>query len=45
MKYILKIVVLGLLVLACVQARAQDSGYDVFNPISKYLRMGAGTEL
>lgn len=45
MKYILKIVVLGLLVLACVQARAQDSGYDVFNPISKYLRMGDAEKL
>ena len=45
MKYILKIVVLGLLVLACVQARAQDSGYDVFNPIAKYLAKGDADRL
>lgn len=31
--------------LSCVKVSAQDSGYDVFNPISKYLAMGDADKL
>ena len=31
--------------LSCVKVSAQDSGYDVFNPIAKYLAMGDADKL
>ena len=31
--------------LSCVRASAQDNGYDVFNPIAKYLSMGDADKL
>ena len=31
--------------LSCVKASAQDTGYDVFNPISKYLALGDADKL
>lgn len=45
MKYILKCFILVFLMLAVRQAHAQESGYDVFNPISKYLRLGDAEKL
>lgn len=32
-------------ILSCVKVSAQESGYDVFNPISKYLAMGDADKL
>ena len=31
--------------LSCVKVSAQDSGYDVFNPIAKYLALGDADKL
>ena len=31
--------------LSCVRVSAQDTGYDVFNPISKYLALGDADKL
>ena len=31
--------------LSCVKASAQDTGYDAFNPISKYLALGDADKL
>ena len=32
-------------VFSCAEAAAQESGYDVFNPIAKYLAMGDADKL
>lgn len=45
MKYIFNCVVTAFLLLGGVSAFAQDNGYDVFNPISKYLRLGDAEKL
>ena len=45
MKHILKGIVVALMLLSGRVLLAQDSGYDVFNPISKYLSQGDAESL
>lgn len=40
-----KVTVLALTVLTCVGVSAQEKGYDVFNPIAKYLAKGDADRL
>ena len=44
-RYITGILVAAAAILSCVKVSAQESGYDVFNPISKYLAMGDADKL
>ena len=44
-RYILSVLAASVALLSCVKALAQDTGYDVFNPISKYLAMGDADKL
>ncbi len=44
-RYILSVLATTVALLSCVKASAQDAGYDVFNPISKYLAMGDADKL
>jgi hypothetical protein len=43
--YIVGVLTGALLCLFCAGASAQESGYDVFNPISKYLAQGDADKL
>lgn len=42
---IIGIVAAAVAMLACTEATAQDSSYDVFNPISKYIACGDAEKL
>lgn len=44
-RYILSVLAAAVALLSCVRVSAQDTGYDVFNPISKYLAMGDADRL
>lgn len=44
-RYILSVVAATVALLSGVSASAQDTGYDVFNPIAKYLAMGDAEKL
>ena len=44
-RYILSVLAATVALLSCVKVSAQDTGYDVFNPISKYLAMGDADKL
>ena len=44
-RYILSVMVAAVALLSCVKVSAQDSGYDVFNPIAKYLALGDADKL
>ena len=44
-RYILSVLATTVALLSCVKASAQDTGYDVFNPISKYLALGDADKL
>ena len=44
-RYILSVLATTVALLSCVKASAHDTGYDVFNPISKYLAMGDADKL
>lgn len=44
-RYLLSVVAAAVALLSGVNASAQDTGYDVFNPISKYLAMGDAEKL
>ncbi len=44
-RYIVGALTAALLCLFCAGASAQESGYDVFNPISKYLAQGDAEKL
>ena len=44
-RYILVVMAAAVALLSCVKVSAQDSGYDVFNPIAKYLAMGDADKL
>ena len=44
-RYILSVLAASVALLSCVKASAQDTGYDVFNPISKYLALGDADKL
>ena len=39
------VVVAAAALMSCLKASAQDTGYDVFNPISKYMAMGDAEKL
>lgn len=45
MKKYIFLLIAALLVLSLIKASAQENGYDVFNPISKYLGMGDADKL
>ena len=42
---IIGVVAAAVAMLACTEASAQDSSYDVFNPISKYIACGDAEKL
>ena len=44
-RYIVGALTTALLCFFCAEASAQESGYDVFNPISKYLARGDADKL
>ena len=44
-RYIIGTLVAAAAIFACSSSYAQDSGYDVFNPISKYLAQGDAEKL
>ena len=44
-RYILSVLAATIALLSCVRVSAQDTGYDVFNPISKYLALGDADKL
>ncbi len=44
-RYIVGALTAALLCIFCAEASAQESGYDVFNPISKYLAQGDADKL
>ena len=44
-RYILSVMVAAVALLSCVKVSAQDSGYDVFNPLAKYLALGDADKL
>ena len=44
-RYILSVLAATVALLSCVRVSAQDTGYDVFNPISKYLALGDADKL
>ena len=44
-RYILSVLAASVALLSCVKTSAQDTGYDVFNPISKYLALGDADKL
>lgn len=44
-RYIMNALTATFAFLACVGASAQDTGYDVFNPIAKYMSMGDAEKL
>ncbi len=44
-RYILSVLAAAVAMLSCARVSAQDTGYDVFNPISKYLAMGDADRL
>ena len=44
-RYILSVLAASVALLSCVKSSAQDTGYDVFNPISKYLALGDADKL
>lgn len=44
-KYIIGIFITVALILSGNAAKAQDSGYDVFNPIAKYIALGDAEKL
>ncbi|MBR2064188.1 MAG: DUF4783 domain-containing protein [Bacteroidales bacterium] len=44
-RYILSVVAATVALLSGVSVSAQDTGYDVFNPIAKYLAMGDAEKL
>ena len=44
-QYIAGIFAAAALILSCTAAKAQDNGYDVFNPISKYITQGDAEKL
>ncbi len=45
MRYIVSVILTITAALLCSRAVAQDSGYDVFNPIAKYLAKGDADKL
>lgn len=44
-RYILSVLAVTVALLSCARVSAQDTGYDVFNPISKYLALGDADKL
>ena len=44
-RYILSVLAATVALLSCVRVSAQDTGYDVYNPISKYLALGDADKL
>ena len=44
-RYILSVLAATVALLSCTRVSAQDTGYDVFNPISKYLALGDADKL
>ena len=44
-RYILSVLAATVALLSCARVSAQDTGYDVFNPISKYLALGDADKL
>ena len=44
-RYILSVLAATVALLSCVRVSAQDTGYDVFNPIAKYLARGDAEKL
>lgn len=44
-RYILSVLTATVALLSCARVSAQDTGYDVFNPISKYLALGDADKL
>ena len=44
-RYILSVLATTVALLSCVKASAQDTGYDVFNPIAKYIASGDADKL
>lgn len=44
-RYILSVLAAAVAMLSCARVSAQDTGYDVFNPISKYLALGDADKL
>ena len=44
-RYVLGAVAMAVALFSCADASAQDTGYDVFNPIAKYLAMGDADKL
>lgn len=44
-QYITGVLAVAALIFSCTASKAQDNGYDVFNPISKYISQGDAEKL